>query len=606
MTIKNPAPRKMVLFSPTVGYNSAYIPHSAYSDEDVRGKSFVVYSGGAEVARQFDTVIDKNYHIVPSLTPDQLYEVEGAYIDQMVNTTFLNANIGMIFSDRLSIKTRKEPIIKTVTVTATEVDVGVGMPYVNFDIEGEADFVTLEAKQHGSTDDNYRSIFIGAPNNNISIPLTPNTYDFRVKGSIALPDGLTVDTSGYSIKENIKVDYVFTPPAKPTNLNFGVVRIRDGKERFDLKVGWDWVKGATASVREFVLYYVSKTEYDKTKWAKASVINTGASTATSIIGFPFGDKHVFKVSAISWGPTGGNTTESDLAEFEINDQTSVDFAVDIDTGIEVNYAHIRAYNIAQDGTKTQTFNIDAATGALAIGMLDGQGQAPITVDPVGKVVNIDGRIISKEMYTASLVLSNLTGKDNPAIRTSSKTGYGQAAQGLWMGYDNTDTKFKFDVGDATQYIRWDGNKLVISSQVQIGTPAGDVGLLEGTRSPGIYSQPLVGFTAFNETKANEFFMTNFGVAATKFDVLTQYETGNPNNAVSKQWDGTAWIAPSLFIHGNAIVDGSLTADKLVADSAFLTKMGVNVIYDNPAMLTPDPEANFKMKIDLEHGSIFIR
>ncbi len=44
-----------------------------------------------------------------------------------------------------------------------------------------------------------------------------------------------------------------------------------------------------------------------------------------------------------------------------------------------------------------------------------------------------------------------------------------------MGYDATG-KFKFDMGNSAQYVRWDGSNLRISGQVVIGTPGGDTSL----------------------------------------------------------------------------------------------------------------------------------
>ncbi|MFP9035694.1 hypothetical protein, partial [Enterococcus faecalis] len=96
--------------------------------------------------------------------------------------------------------------------------------------------------------------------------------------------------------------------------------------------------------------------------------------------------------------------------------------------------------------------IDAATGAINIGLLDAEGKAPISFDPVKKIVNVDGSVITKTINAANFVMTNLTGQDNPAIYTQGKT-WGDTKSGIWMGMDNVTAKPKLDIGNATQYIR---------------------------------------------------------------------------------------------------------------------------------------------------------
>jgi len=55
-----------------------------------------------------------------------------------------------------------------------------------------------------------------------------------------------------------------------------------------------------------------------------------------------------------------------------------------------------------------------------------------------------------------------------------------------------------------------------------------------------------------------------------------------------------------------IVNGTVTASKIVANNAFLSQIGVNVIYDRNAALSDNPEAYYRMKIDLQNGYIHIR
>ncbi|QIG60720.1 tail fiber protein [Vibrio phage VPT02] len=471
--IENTLPRKLVLGTIAPGYTKLYIPHSSYEDKDVVGKAFWI-----DGTRFIDTNIDVLYTIVDNLKDNTEYKIiEGSYYDAMVDSELLDSKLGINMSEASSAKTLEYPSIHNVIVGAQEVDIGVGDPIITMDIQGDAQSIRIDKKLSSEDDTHWQPCYSGAPDA-VSFTTGQGTYDFRVIGFIYMPDGVTTESSPYSTIKNVKVENMFRPPSAPENINFKVAKIMDGIERYDLQVSWDWDKGTGSSVREFVLYFVETSEYNKTQWRKASKINSGAAKASVITSFPFNKEYKFKVAAIAWGPADQALTDSNTASFKITSSTPLDSSFANETGIEVTYDHIKAYRDLA-GRKEQTFRLDAKTGSLAIGKLDAQGKAPISVDPLSGNVNVDGAVISKTMYSASFVLSNLSGKDNPSIRTASKTGYGQSAQGMWMGYTNNDQKFKFDLGDSTKFIRWDGEKLLISGKVQIGTPGGNVDIDQG-------------------------------------------------------------------------------------------------------------------------------
>jgi len=47
------------------------------------------------------------------------------------------------------------------------------------------------------------------------------------------------------------------------------------------------------------------------------------------------------------------------------------------------------------------------------------------------------------------------------VRTAGKTSYSDTDAGFWLGYDTT--AYKFYIGDATDYIKWDGSNVLIST-----------------------------------------------------------------------------------------------------------------------------------------------
>lgn len=745
--IENIIPRKLGITTVAAGYTKVYLAHSTYSDADVQGKIFWVDKGTRSI---LDTHLDRFYTVLSGFTPNTQYTLTGAYYDSMVDDELLAAKVGLLESDPQVLTTLIQPTFSGHTVESQQVDVGVGTPYITFNIQGEANVLIIEKQKVG--DKTWEVLFTGTKSDTVTMPLNPGTYNFRTRGYVHLPDGVTSDVSVYDTLDNVLVEYQFNPPSKPTNITFKTAKVMDGIERYDVKVEWDWVKATGTNVREFVLYFVTEDEYNITKWQKASTVNGGASKSTVITGFPFNKGFKFKVDAVAWGPDSLSITSSDDTSFIVDNNTTLDSSFTTDTNIEVTYAHIKAYR-TDNNVKKQTFLIDAGTGSVAIGELDQNGKAPISLDPVSGKLNVEGSVITKEIVAASVVLSNLTGTDNPSIRTANKNAFASAAQGLWAGYDSTDSLFKFDLGSDSQYLRWDGKDLVIAGNVKIGTPGGNIDIGEGitgnfvaniykeaatvptqpassdypptgwsstpitatahhvwissaiissktgsvdsasswssparfssvagtdgyatisvyqsaatkpvtptekgippagwfiaapdriegksiwminairkgnnatiegawssptrlsgddgigTRGPGIYRQSVAGLTSFDSIKAAEFFQTAFTTPPVAFDVLTQYSTSDLSKAYTRQWNGTSWTQPALVVSGDIIADGSITSNKLVADSAFLNTMGVNIIYDNPAVSSGDPERNYKMKIDLNIGSIHIR
>lgn len=686
--ISNNAPAKMVLNAVVAGYKLAYIQHSIYTDYDVIGRTFWVTTGGTTTRRDF-TGVDTFSVVLNQLLPETAYSVQGAFYDSIIDSELLNAQIGINLSEISTFATRQPPKITLAESVSEQVDVGVGAPVIHVTTTGSADYCTIELKDVNDAAAQWTKYYIGALDNKIIFGGVPiGTYKIRISGQVSMPDGVTVDSSGaYEWPTDLVVKYNFVPPTAPKDIVFKAAHIQDGKERYDLRVEWDWEKGAGANVREFALWYINEAEFQTTGWAKANIVNVGAAQAGTIFSFPWKIPHRFRVSSIAWGPDMQDVSYSADSLFTLDENTPIDNSFINETGIDVNYAHIMG-KLNDNGQWKQTFLIDAATGSVNIGLLDDEGKAPISFDPIQKIVNVDGKVITKQINAASFVLTNLTGEDNPALFTQGKT-WGDNMSGIWMGMDNVTAKPKIDIGNATQYIRYDGDSLRISGQVVIGTPNGDVpiedglqgkqtvfiykisstglpakptstdypppdwsttppnrtdpktqniytctGLLDpitnklvvgrswsdvvqwsgtegtqgidGARGPGFYAAGYAGLAGFDVGLANAFFINNFGKAQSSYDVMTQYNSQNPKQAFTRQWNGSAWVTPAMVIHGDMVVDGTVTANKIVADDAFLSRIGVNVIYNRDAALSGNPEAYYKMKIDLWQGYIHIR
>ncbi|EJT0117233.1 hypothetical protein NVX19_003484 [Salmonella enterica] len=664
----------------------AYVQHSIYTDYDVIGRSFWLKLG-ENIDRRDYTGVDTFFVILNNLTPTTQYELQGAFYDSIIDAELLEAKIGINLSNITNFRTKEKPIITAARSESEPVDVGVGSPIVVVETTGEADYCRIELQEASSTDNPWTTYYVGALAKTIKFGGVPiGSYKIRISGQVTLPDGVTVDSSGvYEYPQTLVVEYNFVPPTAPKDIVFKAARIADGKERYDIRIEWNWDRGAGANVREFLVTYIDSAEYAKTGWTKAQKINVGAAQAATIVSFPWKVEHTFKVSSIAWGPSMQDITDSAPVTFILNEDTSLDNSFVNETGIEVNYAYIKG-SMKEGEIWRQTFLIDAATGAINIGLLDEEGKAPISFDPINRVVNVDGKVITRDINAANFIMTNLSGKDNPAIYTQGKS-WGDTNSGIWMGMDNVAAKPKLDIGNATQWIRYDGDTLRISSNVVIGTPNGDVDigtgmqgkqtvfvyklatslpakpleqdypppgwsttppnrtdmtqniyattgtldpvtnkLLAGTswsdvvqwsgtegtighdgqRGPGMYSLGIAGLGGWDDSQANAFFQNNFGSPPVRYDVLTEYNSNAPQTAFTRQWNGSAWVSPAMVLHGNMIVNGTVTADKIVAGNAFLSQIGVNVIYDRNAALSDNPEAYYRMKIDLATGYIHIR
>lgn len=684
------------------GYRYVYLQHSGFEDEDVVQKIFTVDNVTSDLAKvRRDNDLNTYFYTLGGLTPGNHYYIKGAFIDAMVDDTAIKNKFGMSFSDQVSINTHTPPSIVSATSDSRPVDIGIPPSTVTLTLDGYADTVTVLKRLSTSNDDSdFESVYVGGFMESITVDMAPGTYDIKIIGTIALPDGITIESEESPIEENVLVEEQFFPPEAPTDLEFKVAQIQDTFERYDVRVEWLWSRGDGSNVREFVTQYVTLEEFGNSGWTKAQSVSSASAMGGVISNFPYGIAHRFRVGAIAWGPDTEATTWSEETNFTITETTPLDSSFVDDTDIEVTYSHIRAFTDV-DGVKTQTFNVDAATGNVSIGAY-ADGGYPISLDPTSGDVNVRGRTISEEIIGASFVMANLTGQNNPELRSISKDSYGSTASGIWMGYEN-DGKWKLDIGNSANHLRWDGDSLTISSAARIGLPSGDtVGITEGikgiyevsayleqeaepatpddntvyppsgwsstpiynenkviwitkifidptTNKPaegysyttpyqvsgkttytwtvyatdsngsnistipsgrtyigqkfnqneptpsmdptdynwvkyvgtdgidgnpgadglmgaGFYTQSIYNLSAFNTTQAASFFQTNFGRYANQYDTLTQYRTGDPTIAFTKQWIGDSWVEPALIVHGNMVVDGTVTSDKLVANT----------------------------------------
>lgn len=480
--INNIAPEKLVNIYGVQSYTKLYIQHSFNMDTDLLGKVFWVYDSSQTQIKEW-LITDPGQLgytsvTIPGLVQNTPYTVKGQFYDQMIDPELLQAKFGINISDQISIRTKVTPSLSNITVTATQVEVGVSNPTVNFTCQGDADFVEIQYKL--VTDSTWSSCYSGQVTSPISLIMPVGTYNFRIRGSIGLPDGITIEQSQwYQYPSSIKVEYLAIPPSKPTGIDFSVQKIKDGIERYDVKVEWDWAKASGQQIKQFIVEYIPTQKFNQSGWAESQKVNTSSTQSQILVNFPFDVDFKLRVVATSWGPNDGTmTTASDVVSLRITPNTPITDNFLKETGVEVGYYGVNQYK-GTGSQRVQTFKLDQATGNLSIGIADAQGKVPFSFDAVNNKFNVSGRIITDVINAASFVLTNTSGT-SPALYSQEKPQFGNPNQGIWMGYGNQG-KFLFDLGNSTQYMRWDGNTLKIQGNVVIGTPGGDTSLNEALK-----------------------------------------------------------------------------------------------------------------------------
>ena len=482
----NPATEKLVINNYLVSYTMLYAQHNFYLDDDVVSK-VAFYKTGSLEKTAFFPATEKlyTYFTLKNLTSNSLYTLNAAFYDQMANdVSLVNAKLGINLSDTLSFTTAQAPSFSAIEVVATSVDVGVSDPTVIFSLQGTGQTVVIQAQKIGSTE--WLTVFDGAFSNKISVIVPIGDYKFRVAGRIQLPDGVSLDVSSwYQYPLTISVTYLAIPPTTPTDLTFKAAKIKDGIERYDVQVSWAWDRGSGAQVKEFILQYVTTEEYARTGWSKASTINNSSAKSVVISSFPYNKQYTFRVGVSSWGQ---NIVWSSNSAFIVDSNTVFDQSITTVSSCEIGYYGIRAY-VQDAGTYKQSFLVDAATGAVSIGTLDSNGKAPFAFDPVNKILNIDGKVVTNDINAANFILTN-TGKGTaPKLYSQEKPYYGSPNSGVFIGR-NSDGLMQLDIGNSGSYFRFDGSSVKIAGQVVIGTASGDLPLetaVQGKNSVFIYT-----------------------------------------------------------------------------------------------------------------------
>jgi hypothetical protein len=560
ITIKNTAPATVIVTEVVAGYTVACLATNIGTDSDIVGR--VVNIDNVYNSKY---VGDAPYTIIPGFLQNTLYSVEVGRYDSMNNDDLIESGFNINFSAEEAVTMRTYPSITSYSILSDFVEVGSSPPILNLMLDGYADSVEVEFSAEGAN--TWSSGWSGPFNSDLRAPGLPlGTWDIRVRGVINLPSFPYVEYSLWVGLDSVVLANQFISPSVPTGLSIVVGKLAEPAERYDAEISWDWDRSTGPEIRYFVLERLDVTRYS-TDWTMAEKINTGASTSYTVVGHPIEKQFKYRVSAISWGPSPDNRTIGPEASLTIDNATTI-VNLTRDSQIEVSYAHIKAY-VKINGVNTQTFLLDATTGGMSIGKLDGQGNAPITVNGSTGSLSVDGGIITDSIYAANFILANTNGASNPSLYSAAKTSYGDASEGIFMGHDSSNN-FKFDLGNSTEYIKWDGSNLRISGDVLIG-PSGNTNLSAAfnvTSTTAYYIVTSLGNIPSTDSAKSAHYEDKIGEPPVTSSVLVYVKNDTVNGGFTKYYtySGTAWSYINLVVDGNLLATGSVTANAIEANT----------------------------------------
>ena len=600
-----------------VGYSKIRVIHNTPSDIDIASRSVWVKAAGANqsTANRVDTTyIGKDHLYVDTLTAGASYDFSFSLVDAFVSTSsvllnaqYTGAESVLSITEQNAISTKTPCTITNVTnVNNDQEQIGSPASTVQITFAGTAATSLVEA----STDNFSTSevIYTGAISDNIiAITLSANTYKFRVTSYFTFSDGVVDTGSTDTFADEVSVSDNISAPANPTGLTASAVKILGNVASHNLKLDWSWVLGNTGQKQNTLVQYL---EYNGTDtvldWTNAvSEISLGIDHTFNSV--PYRKHLAVKVQVQGWNNnsstslTGRVFISEDTADSE---ETGYILAVDgeslsANTKVYIDSRYIQGF----DTNAEKTFEFDAATGNVTIGKTGTYNgtevEVPFQFDAETARLNISGQVITDEIVAADFVMGWLGGSP-PSFRTANRdatTGYSESTQGIWMGYSevNSEQKFRFALGDGSQYIKWNGSQLSISGNVTIGETGGTLGqktkivmyYKAGTTEP----DAPTGGTFANPAPTESGWTTSIPNLATEPENAYLSQRTFTSDGAAPQ--DTAWTAPGLFTTGGAQggtgdpgpTGTAAEAIRLSADSQIFS-------YDNTGTLVGPTSINF--------------
>lgn len=518
---------------------------------------------------------------------------EGNSLGTVSNTFVTNRTVSALnISDPIRLSVSRGAYITSVQEVIPDSFSNSAPSYFNFELEPPAGSVSHIVVQAGTGYNGssvgsasyvtiYSNIFKSSLNISSGL-VVGSSYVFRVQtvftdGSASAWEYLDATPSTTNITHPLVQKTYGVYNTNPTNFNQGNISFEaftswDGTPTYELFAKWTY--SATSPVRHYEVQYIKDnaitdaTDASTRDWTNPTVYTVASSSDRVIIpAIQYGQRYAFRFRAVGWGGVSSRYSSWVYKKVAIGNDPAISFDIvpnqhtaPVGTNIQVNDAYIRAYKDWGGAGQAVTFSVDAANGNVTIGE-----SGEFLYDAVTSTLAIDGTAVVNDIVGASFVMDWLGGVA-PSLRTANKTGFADGGQGLWAGYTDNST-FKFDIGDDSANIRWDGSNLTISGGVTIDLPSDPSSLPPGS----------IGYTTVSMAATNNIVI---------FDGATNTIKEDVSIAVNVSTNGSTSFIDNLVWEVLDADDNDITSTALSAGTSNANKF-INVTAANNVLKTYD-------------------
>lgn len=496
MTILNQRPAEPIITRTDIGYTIVKQRFSSTSDYDIAKvggwSRLATAPANAAIFSSADYEIDSRIFTWSGLTHNRDYVISLSFLDEFVlpSQSLIQAQY-LQGETSLDLKhtnvTTKDPITIT-SITNEAADDVVANPFSDlvFTYTGVADTLVIQVRKEGETGA-WATVYDGKPDPDMRVSVAGGRYNLRYFSIIGFSDGTTEEFPAKTYPEIVEVESGLGAPVGVSGVTLSSFKVAGSTASYDLRIGWSYPTDPLNQnkKRNFIVSMLpnptATTDYPNMNWSSVAQ-EVALSSPYVIKPFPYKTAYVIRVGVMGWGIEASEYVYVPVfLSKDTNDSSKPGYLVPSDaeapvtTKIQIDDEFIRAYSVFNPSNPSQNklmFQVDAATGNVIIGRAGGAYNntaittAPFIFDSQNNKLQISGRVITDQIESASYVMTWIDG-DTPSFRTAGKNGYASGTPGIWMGYTDPST-FKFDLGNATNFMRWDGSNLTISGTVRIG------------------------------------------------------------------------------------------------------------------------------------------
>ena len=430
-------------------------------------------------------------------------------IEQNDNETYTHVIVTGEMRDRIVGDDETAPSVPTnlALTTGFGESTQAGLAYIKatWDANAEIDFGHYELRIKKNADSDYTEVstvatsymFLGLESGvtyNIQIRAC-DVYENRSAWS-TVEDKVTATDSGTPTKiagetatailAGIKIEWTESPE---DNISYYFIERQESPDNVDWSGAWtERVRIEADMWLDLLLTYSKYYRYRITAYTVAGVAGVTSDFTTAVQPNQLGANDIV-ANCITADQIAANTITAN--EIAANTITANEIAANTITVTELNFTPVQgtdviakinasaegitieADNISISGTTTFASGYDP-TGRIATGGAAADVNANVTTISGGKITT--GSITATQITGTNLsaiyadlgtiTAGNMTINTAGYIRSSGKTSYASTVAGFWMGYS---AGYKFNIGNATNWLKWNGSALEIKGRLSVGS-----------------------------------------------------------------------------------------------------------------------------------------